>query len=677
MNTQQGIILTIPLRPRKLVLPGILLVGLAALLLTNKESAARYAPVPGDPPAELRLLPADTFVVVHVNLASLMKEDLPKKVLPLFAALALDGEQADFGEKAFGVKLGDVEAVAVLEGKGGSVNVVTARNAIDRDAVVKAVAPRASEQTFKDKKFFGTKRDRAFRDKGPLKDSPPRDGFKDARDFKKEGGFLQEKDDVKYADRVKKDRGGPDSSIDSWAKAVYFLSDRTYVYGQGRAVMHFISTAEKPDDKAPLSAALATAGKHHLTIGLTLPEKAREEGERDLKRVARFGPSLAGLILYNFKPLLYAKSGVLTADLGDEIRVDGAINFPDGRNAAAGADSVKLALALLKGGVLMIEDQIQATGGDGKLNESVVKVMDQLRTSLNEATVKTDGTTVKASVKTTVDAAAVKVFLEEGAKKVAEAARRAAAQNNLKQLSLAIINYADSMNGKMPTAVVYSPDGKPLYSWRVAILPYIDELALYKKLKLDEPWDSEHNKPLLAKTPKAFQLPGVKTEEGMTFFQVFTGMNTPFPDRFPTRFPASFTDGTSNTILVIEAAEPVHWAAPKDLPYSARVSPKKQIGKHFGKGTLVTMCDGSVRMIPATVTEEDLRAAITPNGGEVIGNSFYGDDEENPFGGGRKEKSYKDKAPRGSGSGEKDPSRESPRDFPRDAPRPVDKKEDR
>jgi hypothetical protein len=659
MNTQHGVILTIPLQPRKLILPGILLAGLAALLLSNRESAARYAPVPGDPPAELRLLPADTFVIVHVNVASLMKEDLAKNILPIFASLAHDGEQADLGQKAFGVKLSDVDAVAVLEGKGGHVNVVTAQKALDRDAVLRAVAPGAREQTYKDKKFFGTKSERKILDKGTGKDTGlPKDGFKDGRDFKKEGGFLQERD-FKLEESVR--------AVDRWSPAVYFLSERTYVFGQARAVMHFISTAEKPDEKAPLSAALAVAGKHHVTLGITLPEEARQEGERDLRRMTRSGPTLGGMILYNFKPLLTAQSGVLTVDLGEEIRVDGAITFPDGRNSEAGADGVKLALAMLKGGLLMFEDQIQAVGGEGKLSESVQKVMNQFRTALNKATVKADGTTVKAAVRAKLDTAAVKVVIEEGSKKVADAARRVAAQNNLKQLTLAMINHADSQNGRMPPAVVYSPDGKPLYSWRVAILPYVDEAPLYKKLKLDEPWDSEHNKPLLAKTPKVFQMPGVKAAEGMTFFQVFTGMDTPFPERMPARFPASFLDGISQTVMIIEAAEPVQWAAPRDIPYSARVSPLKQIGKHYGKGTLVAMADGSVRMLPATVTERDLRAAITPAGGEILGDSFYGE-EENPFGGGRKERSIKDKAPRDRI--EKDKPRGSSRDFSKDEIKP-------
>jgi hypothetical protein len=73
-----------------------------------------------------------------------------------------------------------------------------------------------------------------------------------------------------------------------------------------------------------------------------------------------------------------------------------------------------------------------------------------------------------------------------------EAARRTQSTNNLKQLILGLLNY-ESANGHFPPHASYSPDGKPLLSWRVHILPYLEEQALYSQFRLDEPWDSEHN----------------------------------------------------------------------------------------------------------------------------------------------------------------------------------------
>ena len=74
------------------------------------------------------------------------------------------------------------------------------------------------------------------------------------------------------------------------------------------------------------------------------------------------------------------------------------------------------------------------------------------------------------------------------------AAKRATSTNNLKQLSLAMHNYAN-VHRYFPRQAIYSKDGKPLLSWRVALLPYLEQMPLYNKFKLDEPWDSPHNRP--------------------------------------------------------------------------------------------------------------------------------------------------------------------------------------
>src|SRR5438045_1511259 len=75
---------------------------------------------------------------------------------------------------------------------------------------------------------------------------------------------------------------------------------------------------------------------------------------------------------------------------------------------------------------------------------------------------------------------------------------RLTSSNNLKQIALAFHSFHDTYGG-MPAAAICDKAGKPLLSWRVAILPWIEEGALYKQFKLDEPWDSKHNKALLKK----------------------------------------------------------------------------------------------------------------------------------------------------------------------------------
>jgi hypothetical protein len=173
----------------------------------------------------------------------------------------------------------------------------------------------------------------------------------------------------------------------------------------------------------------------------------------------------------------------------------------------------------------------------------------------------------------------------------------------------------------MPAAAIYGRDGRPLLSWRVAILPQIEEHWLFKQFKLDEPWDSEHNKKLLERMPKVYAPVGGNPKEPYsTFYRVFTGPNTPFPGREPSRFPASFLDGTSQTILIVEAAEAVPWTKPDELVFDPSKPMWPLLGGVFAEGAHVALADGSTRFLDRKrLTEKTLHAAITPAGNEVLG----------------------------------------------------------
>ena len=142
-----------------------------------------------------------------------------------------------------------------------------------------------------------------------------------------------------------------------------------------------------------------------------------------------------------------------------------------------------------------------------------------------------------------------------------EAARRSKCVNNLKQIALAMHNYNDT-NGVLPPAATLDPNGKPLLSWRVVLLPYFKQDSLYQQFKLDEPWDSPNNKPLLARMPKVFECPSwPQTGSETTTYQVLVGLGTLFEKPEGTSFK-EVTDGTSNTLMVVEtkAADPLERA---------------------------------------------------------------------------------------------------------------------
>src|SRR6185295_2767398 len=88
-----------------------------------------------------------------------------------------------------------------------------------------------------------------------------------------------------------------------------------------------------------------------------------------------------------------------------------------------------------------------------------------------------------------------------------------AAMNNLKIIGLAMHNYHDT-NQRFPAAAIYDKQGKPLLSWRVAILPYLNQKQLYESFHLDEPWDSEHNRKLIPRMPAEYAAAGAMPPPG-------------------------------------------------------------------------------------------------------------------------------------------------------------------
>jgi hypothetical protein len=215
--------------------------------------------------------------------------------------------------------------------------------------------------------------------------------------------------------------------------------------------------------------------------------------------------------------------------------------------------------------------------------------------------------------------------------KVREAAARVQSHNNLHQIGFAMINDAETNNGRLVAPAICDKNGKPLLSWRVALLPYLEQQPLYMQFKVDEPWDSPHNSRLIAQMPKVYAHPADADANGRgyTHYRVFTGPQTAFPDAVPPfeahrsscRYPASFQDGTSNTILVVEAADAVPWTKPDELPYTPN-GPLPKLGLQPRGSFSVLMADTSTRVVSGSISDQTLRAAITPAGNDILGNDW-------------------------------------------------------
>jgi hypothetical protein len=207
------------------------------------------------------------------------------------------------------------------------------------------------------------------------------------------------------------------------------------------------------------------------------------------------------------------------------------------------------------------------------------------------------------------------------------AARRAASMNNLKQIGLALHNYHD-VHGHFPAAYSTDDEGKPLLSWRVHVLPYLEQRELYDRFNLDEPWDSEHNRELIKQMPAAFRAPTSTAEAGKTNYLGNFGEHAVFAPpaegergkELPEGIGmASIVDGTSNTILAVEANDEraAVWTKPADFTPGMRSPIEGLTGVRPG-GFVVLMCDGSVRFISESVAHDTMRSLLTRDDGRAI-----------------------------------------------------------
>ena len=202
-----------------------------------------------------------------------------------------------------------------------------------------------------------------------------------------------------------------------------------------------------------------------------------------------------------------------------------------------------------------------------------------------------------------------------------EAAVRAQCVNNLKQIDLALMNY-ESAQGAFPPRVHRDRQGRPLLSWRVLILPYLEQSDLFSRFHLDEPWDSPHNRTLIDRIPSTYICPSqAEWTRNQTLYQVLDGSGAFLDTSAPTRF-VQIADGPSNTIAVLEGPQPVPWTSPQDIPFRVDGPVTGWEAAHLG-GFNAAFVDGSVRFQKSTIRESVLKALATRAGGEVIDANSY------------------------------------------------------
>ena len=190
-------------------------------------------------------------------------------------------------------------------------------------------------------------------------------------------------------------------------------------------------------------------------------------------------------------------------------------------------------------------------------------------------------------------------------------------RNALRQLGIALLSYRDQ-HGTFPPAYIADANGKPLYSWRVLLLPYLDNSPLAHRFHWDEPWDGSNNGPISATAVFEYHCPSDAHAPTTTNYVAVIGPNTAWPGA-RRRSISEFKD-LSKTILLVEVADSgINWAEPRDLSVAqaiAGVNGKKGLGisSHHAGGANVLFADGHVEFIEADIVAEKLAAMLNING---------------------------------------------------------------
>ena len=207
--------------------------------------------------------------------------------------------------------------------------------------------------------------------------------------------------------------------------------------------------------------------------------------------------------------------------------------------------------------------------------------------------------------------------------KVQQAAARMTSQNNMKQIGLGMHNVHDatgSLQGPYAQGVQVGDPSFRGHSFRVGLLPYLEEGDLYKRIDLTQPWDSARNAPATNTIVFAYQDVTNPASVGTaTPYRLFVGPGALFDGTAKMPTFMSVTDGTSNTILLVEASQTVPWAKPQELPYGPGV-PLPPLGADpKSDGYSALMADGSVRYLKRTITDANLRSLIEKADGRGAG----------------------------------------------------------
>ncbi len=391
---------------------------------------------------------------------------------------------------------------------------------------------------------------------------------------------------------------------------VYFPDDRTAIFAdQETAFQRLIHAGRAGAGSADWTKSWSAAEDAHFAIaGNPIQVKSFME------KATAGAPDGA---LQSIAPLWNnGTDALITLELDKQLQLRGQYTCKTPSDVPATDKALKAVLALV---IARFENQQQQLAGNTRAPQLTSTFTGLALQLLKGITTEQKGQMVRLQAE--INAKTTSQLLAELTTEIQSSrnrAQRSLSFSNIKQLGLAMHNY-HSVHGHFPPPTLLGPDGKTVHSWRVALLPYLDEQDLYDEYRTDEPWDSPHNKKLIKKMPSTYGHPFAKTEPGHTSYFVLTGKETVFVGNKGTSI-RDILDGTSNTILVVESKPEVPWTKPTDIAYDSK-KPLPKLGGYDPEGFCTGFCDGSARFLSQGTVEKTLRAWFSMDGGEVILNN--------------------------------------------------------
>jgi hypothetical protein len=523
-------------------------------------------------PVGLEGVQADGFAIISVNVAQLWGAEALKPLRD--ALLKTEQPMMESLEKASGLKIGEIERITLywpaVTGKERSMEpfvFFVARKPLDRAKVIKTLSAKTAEELAK----------------GP--NGQAWEGLSGKNIVFRDGG------------------------------AVIFVDDRTSIatpeirddVPRIGAFMKVLDGTTPRVTAGSLAEALAAVGEHAVVAGIDLgPLRKNLEGGKDFPDEAK-----------PFLTMAKAERGFVSFDVGSALKASGKLTFSDADTAKKAEPDAK---KIVEFAIAEIGKLRKAKDRDAETDAIVLPLLDFAKAAFEKPDLKLDGKALSATLSGEIDTTLKTVMTAFPAWAAAQSERMKTA-NNLKQIGLAMHGYHDAV-GHFPQDIT-DKDGKAILSWRVELLPYLEQDNLYKKIDRTKPWDDGANKGILEMMPDVLKVYGRDAKEkGFTYFQCFTSpkeLQTAAPFLVPgsKRKLTEITDGTAHTLMVVDGEAAVNWLKPGDLPYDPQKLPK--FGNPKTAKLAALFCDGSVGWLNLKkLDDKTLHGLITINGGEVL-----------------------------------------------------------